>query len=105
MFNRIISHDTFGVVKVGNDAIGDTKLAIRFRQFPLSSTEKKKKIQGWICLWKLRNFSVTQMLREIKIGEYTLYSLQNCLQIGFRQNFASQIHIIGFAKTRYFFRI
>ena len=45
------------------------------------------------------------MLREIKIGEYTLYSLQNCLQIGFRQNFASQIHIIGFAKTRYFFRI
>ena len=45
MFNRIISHDTFGVVKVGNDAIGDTKLAIRFCQFPLSSTRKitKKK--------------------------------------------------------------
>ena len=40
MFNRIISHDTFGIVKVGNDAIGDTKLAIRFCQFPLSSTKK-----------------------------------------------------------------
>ena len=45
MFNRIISHDTFSVVKVGNDAIGDTKLAIRFRQFPLSSTKKRKKLE------------------------------------------------------------
>ena len=60
MFNRIISHDTFGVVKVGNDAIGDTKLAIRFRQFPLSSTEKKKKYKGeFVC----ENYGIFLSLR------------------------------------------
>ena len=54
MFNRIISHDTFGIVKVGNDAIGDTKLAIRFCQFPLSSTKKidKRNLKKKKKLWK-----------------------------------------------------
>lgn len=79
MLDRIVSHDTFGVVKVCYDGVSNAQLTVCLSQFPVGSAEENLAFTPQLFLSLLLDVTATNLLlcgHHLELFKATLPNVQ-----------------------------